>query len=68
MSNHRIGSTQAFTHQDDGSGCVGVSRFTCQEWDGTKVVANHSVEVHLRFDPETKKWEVCELKQWEGKF
>jgi hypothetical protein len=69
MGYHRIGASQAQTNTNNE--CVGVARFTCHEWDegnGALVNSSHTCEVHVRFDPETKKWEVCELKQWEGKF
>lgn len=66
---YRIGNSQAMVHTDDG--CVGVARFTCHEWDekdGTKIAAHHSVEVQVRFNHTTKKWELVDMRQWEGKF
>lgn len=73
MSNVCIGSSQAQSDDkalEDGK-CVGIARFTAQVWngeDGRIVMANHSVELRVRFDPTSKKWELIGLKEWEGKF
>lgn len=57
--------------QATATGCTGVARFTCHEWDekdGSRIVAHHSVEIQVKFDPATKKWELVDMRQWEGKF
>lgn len=67
MKDVKIGSFQAMGHANDS--CIGIARFTAHEWEeGSKLKSKHSVEVRLRFDPETNKWEVIEVKQWEGGF
>ena len=65
--NYRIGSCQAKTEP----GCVGIARFTCHEWngkDGLKLEASHSVELKIRFNHETKKWDIVDQREWNGAF
>jgi hypothetical protein len=68
---YQIGATQSLAHSNDTN--IGMARFTCHEWEHhvhkpSKVTASYSVEVQLSFNPETKRWEMKELRQWEGKF